>query len=170
MDPLPFVTLRALEPEDLEDLYRIENDPELWDVGITNMPYSRYALHEYIASVSGDIYTDRQLRLVVCDGEGHTVGMIDLANFDPQHRRAEVGIVIQKAFRDKGYGNAALAQLVVYARRVVHLHQLYAVVAESNRSCLKVFKDAGFQHNATLHDWLCDGYDYHDAWVLQYFL
>ena len=29
------VRLRALEPEDLELLYRWENDPELWEVGNT---------------------------------------------------------------------------------------------------------------------------------------
>lgn len=43
------VRLRALEPEDLELLYRWENDPELWEVGNTLAPYSRYILKEYIA-------------------------------------------------------------------------------------------------------------------------
>lgn len=57
---LPVVRLRALEPEDLDLLYTIENDRELWNIGNTNMPYSRFFLHEYIASVSGDIYTDKQ--------------------------------------------------------------------------------------------------------------
>lgn len=32
------VRLRALEPEDLELLYRWENDPELWEVGNTLAP------------------------------------------------------------------------------------------------------------------------------------
>ena len=59
------VTLRAMEPEDLDLLYRIENDRQLWDVGSTNVPYSRYVLHDYIANSSGDVYTDRQVRLIV---------------------------------------------------------------------------------------------------------
>ena len=42
------VHLRAIEPEDLDLLYRIENDVKLWNVGITNVPYSRYALHDYV--------------------------------------------------------------------------------------------------------------------------
>ena len=54
----PIVHLRAIEPEDLDFLYRIENDVKLWNVGITNVPYSRYALHDYVANASGDIYTD----------------------------------------------------------------------------------------------------------------
>ena len=67
IEELPQAILRAMEPEDLDILYRIENDFELWAVGATNVPYSRYALHEYIASASGDIYTDRQVRLIIED-------------------------------------------------------------------------------------------------------
>ena len=44
MKTLPDIRLRAIEPEDLDLLYRIENDRELWNVGTTNVPYSRYTL------------------------------------------------------------------------------------------------------------------------------
>ena len=43
------IRLRALEPEDLEVLYRWENDSTLWEVGNTLAPFSRYALKRYIA-------------------------------------------------------------------------------------------------------------------------
>ena len=79
------IRLRALEPEDLELLYAIENDVSLWGVGITNVPYSRYTLHDYIANASNDIYVDRQVRLIVENEEGQTVGIVDVVNFDPQH-------------------------------------------------------------------------------------
>ena len=52
------VRLRAMEPEDLDFLYNIENDRELWNVGNTNVPYSRYVLHDYIANATNDIYSD----------------------------------------------------------------------------------------------------------------
>ena len=48
------MTLRAIEPEDLDLLYQIENDSNLWQVGTTNVPYSRYTLHDYIATSSDD--------------------------------------------------------------------------------------------------------------------
>ena len=35
------IFLRALEPEDLDFLYEMENDESLWEVGSTNVPYSR---------------------------------------------------------------------------------------------------------------------------------
>ncbi len=170
MNELPQVTLRALEPEDLDVLYLIENDPTLWDVGVTNVPYSRFALHEYIANVSGNIYVDGQVRLVVCNADGETVGMVDLTNFNPRHNRAEVGIVVQKPYQNKGYGIAALSQLIAYSRHILHLHQLYALISESNTKCIKTFENIGFQRNAELADWLYDGTQYRTALVMQYIL
>ena len=90
--------LTPLEPEDLELLYTIENNPELWSVGSTNVPYSRYALRDYIATQQHDIYADRQVRLVArvsADGEAEkAVGLVDMYNFSPTHQRAEIGFAI----------------------------------------------------------------------------
>ena len=164
------IKLRAIEPEDLDLLYQIENDTSLWNVGCTNVPYSRYTLHDYIANSSDDIYADRQLRLIIEREDGGTVGMIDLMNFSPQHLRAEVGIVILNSERRKGYGLAALHQLCVYARQVLHLHQLYGIVADGNESALRLFEKADFQQQSVLHEWLFDGKNYKDAVIMQYAL
>ena len=59
MNKLPDIRLRAIEPEDLDLLYQIENDRSLWNVGATNVPYSRYTLHDYIATSNDDIYAVR---------------------------------------------------------------------------------------------------------------
>ena len=32
------ISLRAMEPEDLDLLYTIENDTSIWNVGLTNVP------------------------------------------------------------------------------------------------------------------------------------
>ena len=122
------VKLRAMEPEDLDMLYMIENDRKLWDVGVTNVPYSRYVLHDYIANSSGDIYTDRQVRLIIENGVGETVGLTDLTNFDAKNLRAELGIVIASNHRRYGYARKALLEIVSYAKQVLHLHQLYAII------------------------------------------
>ena len=84
---LPQVKFRAIEPEDLDLLYRIENDRKLWNVGTSNVPYSRYALHDYVAHASSDIYTDRQVRMIIETTEGENVGIVDLVDFDPSNRR-----------------------------------------------------------------------------------
>ena len=77
------IRLRALEPEDLEWLYRVENDETIWKWGNTNVPYSRYALKKYIAESSHDIYADGQLRLAAVMSDGRVVGCADLVNCIP---------------------------------------------------------------------------------------
>lgn len=54
------IRLRAMEPEDLDLLYHIENDRSVWGVSSTNVPYSRYAPHDYVAHAQNDIYTDKR--------------------------------------------------------------------------------------------------------------
>lgn len=166
----PQIVLRAIEPEDLDALYMIENNMELWNVGTTNVPYSRYMLHEYVAESAGDIYTDKQVRLMIENDRKEVVGIVDIVDFDPRHRRAEVGIVIQNRYRRQGYAKHALAKAIDYARKVLHLHQLYAVVEQENTHSVHLFSQLGFQPNMPLKHWLYDGREYHDAIVMQLFL
>jgi diamine N-acetyltransferase len=164
------VRLRAIEPEDLDLLYSIENDRDLWEVGTTNVPYSRYTLHDYVATSSDDIYADRQVRMMIDNEAGETVGIADLMRFDPQHLRAEVGMVIMKPYRGKGYGAATIEALVDYAVRILHLHQLYVVIAANHHATVRLFAEHDFTHQTLLKDWLQEGHDFVDAVVMQRFL
>lgn len=164
------VKLRAMEPEDLDFLYNMENDHEVWNVGNTSVPYSRYVLHDYIANASNDIYHDGQVRLIVDNEEGETVGMADVFDFNAQHRRAEISIVISRLHRRCGYAEAAIAQIVDYSLHTLHLNQLYAIVSEHNVASRKLFEKMGFNHSSTLQKWLFDGENYANAMIFQRFL
>jgi diamine N-acetyltransferase len=156
-----------MEPEDLDMLYHIENDQHLWDIGATNVPYSRYTLHDYIANSSGDIYVDRQVRLVIENEEGQTVGLVDLTNFDPKHLRAEVGLVIERPMRMKGYADSVVEAIHRYAKQTLHLHQVYAVVGEENKPALALFQKHHYEQTSLLKDWIYDGTSFHSAIVMQ---
>jgi len=164
---MPQIHLRAIEPEDLDLLYRIENDVKLWNVGTSNVPYSRYTLHDYVANASDDIYADRQVRMMVENEKGETVGIVDLVNFDPSNRRAEVGIIILSAFRGKGFATATLSRIAEYALRVLHLHQLFAFIDKGNDASVCLFRKMGYRESAVIKDWLYDGQLYHDALLMQ---
>jgi len=166
----PKVSLRAMEPEDLDLLYRIENDQELWCLGATNVPYSRYTLHEFVANSTGDIYVDKQVRLIIENEAHETVGLADLTNFDPKHLRAEIGLVIEKPMRRRGYAFEAMVLLHQYARSTLHLHQVFAIVGTDNVATLSLFRQHGYEESACLHQWIFDGTNYLDALVLQKFL
>lgn len=166
----PEVHLRALEPEDLEFLYEIENDEKIWNVGVTNVPYSRQLLLDYITNQTGDIFADKQVRLMIENEGGDMVGMVDLIDFSPKHSRAELGIVIKNAYRGQGYASSAITKVLNYCRKILHLHQIYAIVPENNEKCRKLLKAVGFQGDRLMEEWLFDGETYHPAYFFQIFL
>lgn len=162
------VTLRALEPTDLETLYRWENDTALWAVSDTIAPYSREALWHYLQNYTGDIYAGRQLRLMVTLTEdGTAAGTVDFLNFDPLNNRAELGLFIATEFRGKGLGRQALDLLTSYARQHIGLRQLYVYIAIDNEVCLKLFEDYGYRRVGTLQSWVKRGNTYRDVALLQ---
>ena len=149
------VRLRALEPEDLEYLFTLENDTDIWEISGTLTPYSRSVLREYLQRAHQDIYQARQLRMAICTQKESPVGLIDLYDFDPRHLRAGIGIVIsQSENRNQGFGAEAISLLCEYAFSVLDLHQLYAGVSADNTRSIHLFEKLGFRQNGVRQDWL----------------
>ena len=162
------IALRPLEPTDLDILYRWENDSELWTVSDTPAPYSRKALWDYLETNNGDIYSQRQLRLMITLADGGTpVGSIDFLNFDPFNNRAELGLLVAKEYRGKGLGRQALELLTVYARDHIGLRQLYVYILTDNKVCINLFESFGYRHAGLLQAWVKRGATYHDATLMQ---
>lgn len=147
--------LRSLEPEDLSFLYRIENDTKIWKVSNTLVPYSRYVLKQYIEHSHQDIYTTKQLRLIICAKDNdEALGAIDLFDFDPYHLRAGVGIVVEQSNQNIGLAQVALSVLIKYCFSHLKLHQLYCNITEDNVASIKLFEKAGFLYIGTKKDWI----------------
>lgn len=155
--------LRAVEPEDLDLMYLIENDSCLWQYGCSNVPYSRFALRRFIEETQNDIFRDGQVRFVIQTHEGVAVGFADLQNYDATHNRAEVGIVLVPEAQGHGYAKEALMLLSRYADMHLHLHLLYAVVSDRNLAAKTLFQKAGYNLTSILPEWLKDGNGYSDA-------
>lgn len=163
------VLMRAVEPEDLELMYVLENDASIWTQGNTNAPYSRYSLKRYIENTSNNVYVDGQLRLTIV-ADGVAVGFVDFFDFVPEHRRAQVGIGLLPQYRNQGIGSQALCLLTDYSLNVLHLHQLYAVVSADNVASLRAFASAGYVDVAVLPQWLRLGEEWVDARLMQLLL
>ena len=165
------IALRALEPTDLDTLYRWENDSRLWYASDTVAPYSRAALWQYLENYTADIYAQRQLRLMIVRSDDDTpLGTIDYLNYDPLNNRAELGLFISSAYRGQGYGREALSLLTCYSRDHLGLRQLYVFIAQDNEVCLKLFESYGYHRVGIITSWIKRGTTYHDAVLLQMIL
>ena len=162
------VNLRALEAEDLQFLYELENNPEIWEISGTLTPYSKHILKKYLENAHRDIYEVKQLRLCICTKDDRPIGLIDLFDFDPKHRRAGVGIIIaSQGDRKKGAGSEALSLLSKYAFSILGLHQLFANVSEDNEASIKLFENLGFQKAGIKKDWIRAGEKYKNEILFQ---
>jgi len=164
------IRLRALEPTDIDILYNWENDHKVWHLSNTVTPFSRYLLEQYVINSDQDIYTAKQLRLMIDkteDDEIVTIGAIDLFDFDPVNHRAGVGILITKNERKKGYAQEALKILTKYCFDILQLHQLYCNITVDNKTSLTLFKKQKFEVIGIKKDWLYIHNKYIDEYILQ---
>jgi diamine N-acetyltransferase len=163
------IYLRALEPNDLEFVYLIENDQSIWPVSNTHTPYSRFLVKQYLENAQQDIYEAKQLRLAICQDEDFpAVGLIDLFDFDPKNNRAGIGIVIQGVEnRGKSIGSEALGLLINYAFYHLNVHQLYANISIDNTASIALFTKFGFECIGIKKDWNLINGGYQDEALYQ---
>lgn len=162
------ISLRALEPEDIDLLFTWENNEEIWTVSHTIAPFSKHILALYIQNSDKDLYETKQLRLMIDNREGKTVGAIDLFDFDPFHSRIGIGILVHNSEdRSKGYATAALQLMIRYCFERLNLHQVYANILTDNQISIKLFTKAGFELSGTKKDWIRAGSEWKDEHLLQ---
>ncbi len=167
----PNLLLRAPEPSDIDTIYLWENDFRIWHLGNTLTPYSRFAIEQFVLNADNDIFSSKQLRLMIdwhtCESGNTAIGSIDLFDFDPQNKRAGVGILIDEPNRGKGFATEALQLLIDYCFRTLNLHQLYCTIEYSNQESTRLFEKAGFVLCGIKKEWLLKDNKWTDELIFQ---
>ena len=164
------IYLRAIEPEDLDLLHQVENDPASWDAGHNKMPYSRFFLKNYLESLTGDIFQDRKLRLIIASKESQEpLGIIDLYDISPISLKAETGIIIFEEYRGQAYGKEATMLLLDYAFKRLLLHQVYATTSATNEAAIALYQSCGFEQTGRFKDWQLTLTGFQDELLFQCF-
>jgi diamine N-acetyltransferase len=163
------IRLRALEPEDLELLYKWENNESHWIISNTIKPFSRYTLRRYLENSHRSIYETGQLRFMIEHiPDNVTIGTIDIFDFDPFHNRAGIGILVaNEDYRRKGYASMALKCLIDYCFKTLQLHQLYCNILANNCESMDLFKKQGFVQSGIKKEWIKTSDGYLDEHIFQ---
>ena len=160
--------LRALEPEDLEFLYTIENNESFWEISHTQTPFSKYILKQYLENAHLDIFEAKQLRLLIEEkSTKRQIGLIDLFDFNPQHKRAGIGILIHPDFQKNGFAFEALSILIDYAFKYLNVHQLYANITANNSKSISLFTKHKFKKVGIKKDWILSEGKFKDEILFQ---
>ena len=161
------ISLRALEPEDLNFLFTTENNEDYWEISSTQTPYSKYILKKYIENAHQDIYEAKQYRFVICNINNEPVGMIDLFDFNPQHYRVGLGILILPKYQNLGYSSEALELIIDYAFSYLNVHQIYANITPDNFKSIALFEKFNFKKSGIKKDWIYTNNTFKDEILYQ---
>jgi len=162
------IKLRAVEPSDIDLLYQWENDVSSWHLSNTIAPFSKFLLEEYIANAQLDIFSTKQLRLMIENNiTKQAIGCIDLFDYDPINSRAGIGILICNKERNKGFASESLAILIEYSFNVLQLNQLFCNVTSNNSNSIALFKKFNFEIIGLKRQWIKIENEWLDEYMLQ---
>ena len=163
------IKLRALEPQDLDFIYEIENNTDIWNISNTQTPYSKFLIKQYLKNAHQDIYTAKQLRLVIeSKPDNKCIGLIDLFEFDPKNKRVGLGLLITNlGDRNKGVGRQATELLINYVFDFLQVNQIFINIDTNNSASIKLFNNFGFELIGTKKDWNFYDNSFHDEAMYQ---
>jgi len=162
------ITLRAPELQDIDLLYKWENDESIWYLSNTNLPFSRFDLEQFILNGNHDVFVEKQYRFMIEKNDSkELIGCVDLFEFDPKNKRVGVGILIDEKYRNQGMASGALDILIQYVFEQLDVHQLFCNILSSNAESLILFKRKQFSIIGVKRDWVFSEGKYHDEVLLQ---
>lgn len=160
------VVLRALEPEDMEILRTIINEPEIEKlVGGWSFPVSKIQQQNWYSNIVDD---RRNLRFAIETKEDGIIGMADLRDIDWKNRIAFHGIKIgNKNFRGKGYGKDVVFTIMRYAFEELNLNRLDGTIIEYNEGSKKLYlQKCGWKIEGIQRQYIFKGNNYYDQLIV----
>lgn len=133
--------LRALEKSDLPFVHELNNDRQIMSYWFEE-PYESYIELEDL--YLKHIHDQSERRFIAEDGDGKSIGLVELVEITRIHSRAEFQIIIAPDSQGKGYAKPVTYLAINYAFRVLNLNKLYLVVALNNTAAIKVYRSCGF--------------------------
>ena len=162
------IKLRAIEPEDIDFIMNMENDACNWKVSRSHNPFSRFDIEQYVMSIDKDIYSAKQLRLIIERKDNdRMVGIVDIFDFNAHDRRAGIGIILKESARGIGIAGATLDILIDYVFSHLGLHQLFCNIGSDNDSSIRLFESRKFNRTGVKKDWKFINNSYEDELLYQ---
>jgi hypothetical protein len=150
----PEVTLRAVEPGDLEMLRAWRNDP---DTRRWSRSSHEIAPEEHARWLQGQL-ANAAMRLWVAESDGKPVGHVRVSPVPPgsaaARATAEVHVVMAPAARGRGLGSATLVEAAACALAERDVGLLCAHVKPDHEASLRAFSLAGFSRSGVDDDGL----------------
>lgn len=161
-------TLRAIEREDLDAIWRWSNDAAA--MYFWAEPYkttSREELESRGLGVPGG--RSHWLLIATHGDEGReiAIGRIGYVDLERRNRHAEVAIMIgERDYWGRGYGSDALLAYLGYLFHELNLHKVWLRVESFNARAQRAYEKCGFQRDGVFREHTFLGGRYYDSIVM----
>ncbi|MCT9097834.1 GNAT family N-acetyltransferase [Haloarchaeobius sp. HME9146] len=141
------LSLRAVEPTDLDFLRQYQNDPDLRGRLTRAFPQTISDAESFLNSVT----VRDNLAFIATEG-GDRVGFVAL--FDVEHvpGRARLGYWVVPEHQGQGYATEMVTLVVDYAFDELRLHKVTADTLASNEASGRVLEKCGFEREGVLRE------------------
>jgi [ribosomal protein S5]-alanine N-acetyltransferase len=145
--------LRALRDSDAEDVFAYAKQPEvarhtLWDPHRSIQDSYAFLDFVQVQHRSGQAF----IWGMVHAGETRVIGTIGLANFVPQHSRAEIGFAIASRYWGQGYTTEAVRAVLRFSFRDLQLNRIEAYCKVENVASARVLEKTGLRFEGVLRE------------------
>jgi diamine N-acetyltransferase len=159
--------LRAIEREDLDDLWRWANDDAVMHYWAE--PYSVVSREElasrYEAGLGGP--TGRAHWLLITTHDGEAIGRIGYVELDRRNRHAEIALQIgEPGYWGRGYGSDALLAFLGYLFHQLNLHKVWLRVEAFNARAQRAYEKCGFRRDGVFREHTYLGGRYYDSLIM----
>ncbi len=150
------VMLRALQEDDFEAWYRMNEDVELTLAGTGRwVPVSADIARErwqYLLHSSPEVRVNFAIEVA-----GEFIGLLSIKEIDRHNQRALLSVGLTGAAQlGRGYGRDALRVVLRWAFQIHNLHRIELETWATNERALRAYRAAGFVEEGRLRDgvWL----------------
>jgi Acetyltransferases, including N-acetylases of ribosomal proteins len=158
------IILRAIEPDDMDMLQDMVNDPDIeTSVVGWSFPVSKADQIRWYENILNDKSTLRFIIETKSDREA--IGMIYFAEIDWKNRSAETGIKLKKnAPKRQGYATDAVTTLWQYAFFELQLNRLSFLIMEYNEASIGLHEKCGAVREGIKRNAVYKGGKYHNQY------
>ena len=163
------VFLRSIRKNDINNLLKWCNDPEIIQYMYLYLPTSEVAEEKWIDEI-GSGKTGKDAIFVIeirVKKQLVAIGICGIKKINWKDRNAEIGIIIgEKKYWHKGYGTEALILLINYGFNQLNLHRLWAGIFGFNYGIIPMFEKIEFQKEGCLRSAIFKNGKYWDITIL----
>jgi len=103
---------------------------------------------------------------IIINDKNEKVGYTQIINHDTINNKAELGVVIDPNYQNKGYGERAIREIIKLAQSQLKIHKLFVKIREDNEDSLKFFEKIGFTKESLLKDEIYQDNKYWNFYLL----